>query len=103
MRLPYAIDEQYTMFSSFLDGTAPLLHIEKPFYETAAILDIAIHDWEKKHGRTNVRIQYIESDTCSKRIVTHGSSIKRILFDIPYSSGWTWKSYPKIVTSLRTS
>ena len=103
MRLPYAIDEQYTMFYSFLDAASPLLHIEQPFYETAMILDMAIHDWEKKHGRTNVRIQFIESDTCSKRIITRGSSVKRILLDVPYTSGWTWISYPKIVTSLRRS
>ena len=103
MRLPHAIDDQYTMFRSFLDDVSPLLHIEAPFYETAAILQIAINDWEKKYGRANVRIQYFESDTCSKRVLTRNGFTKRIHLDLPYTSGWLWRSHPQFATSLRSS
>lgn len=103
MVLPYGILEQYSYFLTFLDSTIPNLHIEEPFYETTAILDIAIKDWETKHGSDQVHIQYYESDTCTKRVLSKkGSSVtKRILLEKTYNSGWSWKSFDEFVTSVR--
>jgi ribosomal protein S19E (S16A) len=103
MVLPYGILEQYSYFVTFLDGTTPNLHIQEPFYETASILDIAIKDWETKHGSDQVRIQYYESDSCTKRVLTKKGSglIKRIVLEKVYTSGWVWKSSREFVTSVR--
>ena len=103
MRLPYGVLEQYEFFSTFLHDSTSYLHIENPFYETAAILDIAIQDWETEHGSDNVRIQYFTSDSCIKRVLTRKwlSITKRILLDQVYISGWVWKKYSQISTSER--
>ena len=108
MCLPYGIDEQYVYIESFLNeaSNSAILHIRESYYETPSILTIAVQAWEVKHGSENVRIQYIESDSAIKRILTHKKTnqIKRIILDIPYEVGWKWIDYTKcrIVTAVRS-
>ena len=102
MNLPYGIEEQYIFFKEFFKNPSSCkLHIQAPYYETASILAIALHDWEIE-TQEGV-IQYIESDTCSKRILTNRSTnqVKTIQLDIPYESGWKWNSFPNMATSVR--
>jgi hypothetical protein len=103
MVLPYGILDQYSYFVTFLNNSLPTLHIKEPSYETVAILDIAIQDWERDHGSDKVRIQYYESDSCTKRILSKKGSIliKRILLDRVYTSGWVWKNCSQFVSSVR--
>ena len=104
MVLPYGIVEQYSYFREFLDSSASCLHIEQPFYETPAILDIAVQDWVQEHGSDVICVQYYTSDSCSKRVLTNKKSgrTKRVLLDLVYISGWVWRSLPRFVTSVRT-
>ena len=103
MVLPYGIEEQYRLFRAFLDNSDPCLTIEQPFYETDAILTIAIEDWEKEHGSDKVRIQYFTSDSCIKRVLTKKRSglTKRIVLEKVYTSGGVWKGCSQFVTSVR--
>jgi len=103
MILPYGIVEQYNFFLTFLNSSELLLHIQEPFCETDAILTIAVNDWETEHGSEQVRIQYYESDSCIKRVLTNKKSgvVKRIVLDRVYTSGWVWKSLKQIATSTR--
>jgi len=100
MILPYGIEEQYIFFKDFLSNPHfTAIHVKNPYYETSSILTIAIQDWEKE--QLHVHIQYIESDTCSKRILTTKNQVKTIQLDIQYESGWVWKTLPTFTTSVR--
>ena len=103
MSIPYGIEEQYTFFMDFLKGPLPTLRIKEPYYETMMILTVAIHDWEKELGSHFTRIRYIESDTCSKRILTNRKTnqTKTILLDLVYTVDWVWKPYKQFVTASR--
>jgi hypothetical protein len=93
MQLPNGIEEQYLFFIKFLEEPYKkdqILHIYEPFYETPSILAIAIQDWEKKFKSDKIKIQYFESDTCIKRIVTMKqiNITKRIILDMPSYVQW---------------
>jgi hypothetical protein len=93
MQLPNGIEEQYIFFTKFLEEPYKkdqILHIHKPFYETSSILTIAIQDWEKRFISDRIQIQYFESDTCIKRIITMKQTniTKRIILDMPSYIQW---------------
>ena len=95
MQLPYGIVEQYQLFHTFLQAsTQTLLHIEYPYPETETILQVALDTIDPRI----FRIQYFESDTCLKRVLTHRSSgqMKRILLGRPYALSWVWTKYKTI-------
>ena len=103
MQIPYGIEEQYEFFMDFLKGPLLTLHIKEPYYETASIVTIVIHDWEKVIGLDSMHIRYIESDTCWKRILTNRKTnqTKTILLDLVYTVDWVWKPYKHFVTAIR--
>jgi len=106
MILPYGIEEQYSFFIEFLQNpTYSTIRILEPYYETDAIVMIALQDWEKSIGPQTVRIQYIESDTCSKRKITNKLTniTKEIYIEIPYTSGWVWNSFSRSSNCVRPS
>jgi hypothetical protein len=106
MILPYGIDEQYSFFIEFLNEPYPAtMRILEPYYETDAILTIALQDWEKTLGPQNVHIQYIESDTQSKRKITNKLTniTKQINIELPYKSGWIWNSFSRTSNCVRPS
>jgi hypothetical protein len=106
MILPYGIDEQYSFFIEFLkEPYSATMHILEPHYETDAIVTIALQDWEKTLGPQHVHIQYIESDTWSKRKITNKltSITKQIHIELPYKSGWIWNSFSRTSNCVRPS
>jgi len=106
MILPYGIEEQYNFFIEFLQNpTYASMHILEPYYETDAILTIALQDWEKSVGPQTVHIQYIESDSWSKRNITNKLTgiTKQIHIELPYKSGWIWNSFSRSSNCTRPS
>ena len=92
MQLPYGIIEQYQLFHTFiLESSKASLHIEEPYPETETILQTALEALDPRI----FRIQYFESDSCLKRILTNKLSgqMKRILLGRPYALRWIWKNY----------
>jgi len=100
-QVPSGIEEQYDLFYTFLqDPTTESLHIESPYCETPTILQVVIETWEHMYG-TQVRIQYMESDTRLLRIIHTGQITKRISLEKPYKVDWVWKPYRLCTTCIR--
>jgi hypothetical protein len=106
VQVPYAIDEQYTFFMNFLQEPYTknqILHIKIVSCETPLIVSMAIQDWETKVGSMYLRIQYIESDTSSKRIILDRitNKIKTIILDKEYTPEWHLINYERIHIAKR--
>ena len=95
MQLPYGIEEQYQLFHTFIrDPSTILLHIEVPYPETETILQVALQELDPD----TYRVQYFESDSCFKKIITHKKSghIKQFRINRPYEYTMVWKRFRKI-------
>jgi len=66
------------------------------------VLTSALNIWEHLHGKENVDIKYIESDSFIKRIVKNKVTgiTKTIYQEIYYESKWYWYTMNKTLTTV---
>jgi hypothetical protein len=99
-------EEYMKLIFEFLDKEPSLIEIRLKIWilkgKHRVLLTNALHLWTCIHGKENIDIKYIESDTFIKRIITNKLTgiTKTISQEIYYDSKWYWYSINKELTTV---